>query len=279
MKKETNIIKTIGIIFLIISISIVFLHKYPKDWKFSSLINEFYANISSELFSISITILLIDYLYERKSKINSKQRLLRELGSEDRGFTSRALKELKETGALEDGSLVGLDLKGANLSNLDFSNANLKNVNFENAILEGCTFSNCDLTNTNFISTNLKGAIIENANFENTVLSKANLYSARLSKSKINNCDFLNANLQVSELIEVEINNCKLEGVNLTQANLTRSKIKNSKLLRSIFTSCNALNLTYERCNLKDVVGIDKLINFETAEFLACENFPVNNNN
>ena len=104
MKKEDNLIKTIGISFLIISILIVFLHTYPKDWRFSSIINEFYANVSSELFSISITILLIDYLYEKKATQNTKHRLLRELGSEDRGFTSRALKELKELGALQDWS-------------------------------------------------------------------------------------------------------------------------------------------------------------------------------
>jgi uncharacterized protein YjbI with pentapeptide repeats len=274
MKKKGNLITTVGIVFLVVGISLVFLNKYPDNWKFSSFIKEYYANLSCELISIAITILLIDYLYEKKEKGATKKRLLRELGSEDRGFTSRALKELKELGSLTDGSLIGLDLSKANLSGLDFSNANLSKVNFENALLNGTVFKSANLDGTILNGAEMREANLENCSFTNTKMKKCNLYGALLNNSKITNVDLMKSNLELSELIDVIIIDTKLEDANLKLANLTRIKITNCHLLRTDVHSINAKNAKFERCDLKDIQGLPMILEGGTAEFLACLNIP-----
>lgn len=274
MKKKDNLITKVGIVFLVVGISLIFLHKYPETWRFNSIIKEYYANLSCELISIAITILLIDYLYEKKEKEATKKRLLRELGSEDKGFTSRALKELKELGSLTDGSLIGLDLSKANLSGLDFSNANLARVNFENALLNGTIFKNANLDRAILNGAEMREANLENCSFINTKMKKCNLYGALLNNSKLTNVDLMKSNLELCELIDVVIVDTKLEDANLKLANLTRIKITNCHLLRTDVHSINAKNAKFERCDLKDIQGLSMILEGNTTEFLACLNLP-----
>ena len=121
-------IRNVGIISLIIGLVLLFFAFYPENYFLGKFIHNIYASLSCEFTSIAITILLINYLYDKKAEDSNKKRLLRELGSEDKGFTSRALKEIKELGYLTDGTLNGLDLTNANLAGLDFTGADLKNV-------------------------------------------------------------------------------------------------------------------------------------------------------
>lgn len=274
MKKKPNPIFIVGTIFLVLGIVLVFLHKYPDSWRFSSLIKEYYANLSCELISIAITILLIDYLYERKEKENNKKRLIRELGSEDKGFTSRALKEIKELGYLNDGTLKGVDLSQANLSGLDFTDANLENINFTQALLNGTILKNSNLNGAIMNDAELRGANLENCTLSNTQMKKSNLYGAILNKARITNSDLMNSNLEICELMDVVISDSKLEDVILRLSNLTRIKVVNCHLLRADVKSINAKNAKFERCDLKDLQGWDIILESDSAEFLACFNIP-----
>ena len=129
-----------GITLLILSILSGLLFLYPESYPCANFIKEFYANISVELFSISITILIIDKLYSLKEKElqkkredlelkNYKEKLIWEFGSSDIAFTSKALKELKARGWLSDGTLKGANLEKSNLSGLDLEGANLEDAN------------------------------------------------------------------------------------------------------------------------------------------------------
>jgi hypothetical protein len=77
----------------------------------------FYANLSTELASIAITVLIIDALAQRRANAEHQARLLRELRSPDNGIALRALTELFERGWAADGSLHSAYLLGANLAN------------------------------------------------------------------------------------------------------------------------------------------------------------------
>ncbi|MCC9062292.1 pentapeptide repeat-containing protein [Flavobacterium piscisymbiosum] len=175
--ENAKIIKRIGYISLAIGVlTLLIFHNYPESWIFKPFVQDTYANFSFELLSISATILLINYLYENKEIENNKKRLIRELGSEDKGFTSRALKEIKELGYLTDGSLNGIDLSKANLEGLDFSNACLENTIFNNALLNKAIFKYANLKNTSFLNAELRESNFENAIFDKTVLKNSNLY-------------------------------------------------------------------------------------------------------
>jgi len=119
-------------------------------------------SISSELFGIGVTVLVIDAASRRREKREQIRReqerlddhrnqLVREMASPDSGIALRAVNELRAKGWLSDGSLRGADLEGtrledgvflagANLSQVNFRQANLRNANLISANLEGSDF-------------------------------------------------------------------------------------------------------------------------------------------
>ncbi len=58
-----------------------------------------------------------------------KKRLIEQMGSKDNETALQAIKELRELGWLEDGTLRGSDLREANLREADLSLANLTGAN------------------------------------------------------------------------------------------------------------------------------------------------------
>ena len=271
---KRNIIGIVGLLILAAAIFLSYRHFVVSHKDFNEFAKDYYANLSSELFGIAITILLIDYLYEQKEKESNKARLLRELASEDKGFTSRALREIRSLGYLYDGTLNGADLSGANLCDLDFANANLRNVNFTGAQLNKAIFTNSDLTGANLNYAELRDAKLENCKLTNVQMKKCNLYGAIMNNSAIENVDLMTSNLEACELIDVSIINVKLEDANIRVANLTRTRIANSNFLRADVSSLNARSAVFERCDFKDLSGWNSIIDKSTASFLACTNVP-----
>ena len=161
-----------------------------------TFIEDFSANISTELISIAITVLIIDYLYEQRQSRVLKEQLIREMGAIDKGIVHRAIRELRARGWLEDGSLIGADfsganlseanLRGANLTNAVFSGASLENANLIDANLEGAKLIRANLTNCKLIQKNLKGELsYAVVNIPKAKLYGANLYGADLTGADI----------------------------------------------------------------------------------------------
>src|SRR6266508_297747 len=92
------------------------LYWYPSSWPVSTFVHDIYANAATSLLSISLTVLLIDRLYEQRDRAQLKKRLIWEMGSQDQALAVRAVKELRDAGWLTDGSLEGVDLTLANLA-------------------------------------------------------------------------------------------------------------------------------------------------------------------
>jgi hypothetical protein len=123
----------------------------------AQIVNDFYTNISTELASIAITILVIDALAQQRADEQRKTQLIRELRNPDNGIALRALRELEARNWTSDGSLKKAYLLGANLENgflrdTDLSQAWLLNVN-----LQGAYMRNSKLTDTTLVGANLRG--------------------------------------------------------------------------------------------------------------------------
>ncbi len=129
------------------------------------LSNDFYANISTELLSISITVLVIDRLIKKRDISELKKQLVREVKSKDNAIAVRALQELitqkwAKKGALRGAHLLFANLRDAYLRDVDLSYTWMREANFEEAFMSG---------------TKLKGAVLVGANFKNAkeITSKA----------------------------------------------------------------------------------------------------------
>ena len=56
----------IGVVLLVAGVLVGLLYFYPEAWPLGPFTQEFYANASTELISIAITVLIIDRLYQRR---------------------------------------------------------------------------------------------------------------------------------------------------------------------------------------------------------------------
>ncbi len=107
----------------------------PLQWL--GVIEEFYSNFTTELFSIAVTVLIVDWLNERRQTQQLKEQLIRDMGGQVNDFALRAVRELRQHGWLEDGSLKDADLVNANLEGASLWDANLQFAYLVNAKLQG----------------------------------------------------------------------------------------------------------------------------------------------
>jgi hypothetical protein len=103
----------------------------------TSIVTDFYANVSAELASIAITVLVIDTLNERRLVQQEKAALIFQMGSPTNSIAGEAIRMLRARGWLTDGSLEGANLSWANLEDAYLENANMPKVDLFRAKLKG----------------------------------------------------------------------------------------------------------------------------------------------
>lgn len=162
---------------------------------------DFYANISAELVSIGITVLIVDKIYEARTEKQRKDQLIREMKSTDNGIALRAVEELRAHNWLTNGSLQRAWLMRANLQQANLCLANLKDVNLMEANLRAALLSSSNLERALLQDANLSFARITESNLEGTNLSGANLQAAALFGSNLSAADLSFTNLHGSTVV------------------------------------------------------------------------------
>jgi hypothetical protein len=163
-------VRKLGALFFTLSIAVGlfgYLNQYGGLYQPSPIVADFYAGISTDLASIAITILIIDYISEKRADEQLKAQLIREMAGSNNGIALRAINELRARGWLQDGSLrgkifdgvnwQGADLNDADLQGATFLNANISYANLNHTDLRKSTLINVNLYSTNFYEANLEG--------------------------------------------------------------------------------------------------------------------------
>jgi uncharacterized protein YjbI with pentapeptide repeats len=203
-------------VLLIMSVSSLvggYLCLYWTKFSWLQLARDYYANVSTELASIATTILIIDFLSERRANRERLQQLAREMGSGDNAFALKAAKELKAQGWLTDGSLQGIDLDAADLSSADLSHADI-------------SYASCG-------ATSLRGAFAENVLLVNATITGAHLEEANLSNANLMGADLRWSNLTDCSLEGACIDSANLEGTVLLGAKVTEEQLRRAKCLQN----------------------------------------------
>src|SRR5262245_58667553 len=160
------------------------------------LLRDYSANVTTELLSIAVTVLVIDWLNEQRAKREAKERegladqeakqrlkqqLIREMGNTPNVFALRAVEELdapwrgwRKDGSLHKAQLPEDSLDRADLQEADLQEANLKGAKLKGAKLKGAVLSRgigilgrpvigpteADLTGADLTGANLQGATV-----------------------------------------------------------------------------------------------------------------------
>ena len=165
--------------------------QHPEGFELKTAIADFYANLGTELFSIVVTVLIIDALNARREEKRERHRLIREMGSGDNGIALRAVREIRANGYHVDGSLHYANLMGANLQQAELWSSDLLGASTHNANLAGADLRWADLRRTVFWHTNLRGAHLDEANLRRADLIYANLQGATVTRDQLAMADRL----------------------------------------------------------------------------------------
>lgn len=205
------------------------------------------TNLYTEFISITITVLVLNTLAERREQnrrtADLKARLLREARSTVNDVAVQAINEIRENGWLTsaDGLLKGANLVEANLRFVDLSKANLEFTKLIRTRLQ-----RANLMDANLIGAQLEGAKLQGANLASAKLLKANLNLAKLRKANLNFSKmhfalFEDADLQFANLWGAELQSTLLWNTNLKGAYLNEAKIVDANLFGAQFDETTVL--------------------------------------
>ncbi len=164
-------------------------YQHPEGWNLQSITTDFYANLSTELISIAITVLVIDSLYRHHEIRAEKKRLILEMGSPDNGIALRATQIMqREYSYLVDGSLRHKFFWSANLNGAELLSAELEGASFHFASMIGTHLHGANLKNVAFWQTNLEGAFLQDANISGATVVFVNLKNAKVTREQLKTC-------------------------------------------------------------------------------------------
>jgi hypothetical protein len=208
-----------------------------------TLIGDFYANISAELGSIAITVLIVDRLNQRRENRDLarrdeerrqeearreqerredalrqlKEQLVREAGSPIHATAVTAVDTIRKRGWLGRKYMVVIpDDTEALLQKADLSRADLHESDLSHVDLSGADLAGANLASTFLFRINLSGAFLYDTDLSGADLREANLSGTRWSSANLTNACLEDVNLSGGDLTGV-----RLMGVNLGRANLS----------------------------------------------------------
>jgi hypothetical protein len=187
-----------AIIFLLIGIGVIiygfaFIHEI-HDWK--TFVTEIYPNLGVEFISISLTVLVIDTLNQKRTTRERKDELILQMGSPDNATAGEAVRILRHKGWLTDKSLRGAQLANANLEGAFLWKANLDRANLLKSNLKHADLRHANLQKAELHGANLQNASLGGAQLNGAILVGANLEDARLWGSNLEGADLRSANVQ-----------------------------------------------------------------------------------
>ncbi|MET7868761.1 pentapeptide repeat-containing protein [Streptomyces cyaneofuscatus] len=203
-------------------------HAWGKGLRWGELISDVASSVGAELVAVSVTVLLIDRLADRREMVRLRQQLVREASSTDHGLALRAVLELDARGFLADGALVGARIGAANLHGIvlegqdlhgsDLAGANLHRANLSRSNLGGCNLNGCDLSE----------AVIEMADLRGAHLQDARIDHADMAHALLRDTDLSGAGLAHSDLTEADLRGARLRGADLTGSVLDGIRLDSS---------------------------------------------------
>jgi len=200
---------------------------YMGEWV-GAFLQDYYANISTELASIAITVLIVDALYQQRDVEREKRDLILQMGSPDNTFAVEAVRRLRAQEWLEYGALRGAFLEKANLTGVHLHDADLEGAHLAYANLSGAILVRANLSRAHLGGANLRGADLHRAN-----LRGADLRSINLSEAKLRAANLSGADLQVAHLSAADLSGAKLSEANLRWADLNGAIVTAEQLAQA----------------------------------------------
>lgn len=110
----------------------------------------FLQNLVPEAVGLVFTVLILDNLGKLREEKSMVEQLVRRMHSRYNHTALAAIEELRVIGHLQDGTIIGREMRGSSW----------KDANLYEADLSGCDLMNADVLHADFVKANLTGALI-----------------------------------------------------------------------------------------------------------------------
>ena len=203
--------------------------------------------------NISLTVLLINALEQRRFRVLEKRELTKQMASAANRFATEAVNRLRLRGWLEDGSLEGEVFAGANLAKVRLEKARLRKADLANAILTQVEFAGADLSEAKLFGADLSGSYIHEAELDRAQLSDANRSEIVMPESieHARLCDVLACRIDVRRR---KLTASKLSGdwtlANFQDSDLTGVDLSSAVLAKADFRNATLTNVKFDEANL-----------------------------
>lgn len=190
-----TLVAVLFLVFALLFAGLGYLHLYDR-LNLTRILSDFYANVSSELASIAITVLIIDGLNRRRDeKLKTTQlqeNLIMSSGSISNEVAKDAIHQLRRYKWLygKHNLLAGANLVGANLENVNLWRANLFRAklwrsNLSGADLRYANLEEAELLGVDFRGANLYGANLALATIETRFANQLDLHPPTFDETTI----------------------------------------------------------------------------------------------
>lgn len=285
---KTFTIERFGAVLAVIALVVAvagYINQHGGLLNLTNILGDFYANVSSELISIVITVLVVDRLNRAREQRDNEalqtrldeqelSRLKALLGSNENVVTKIAVAELSAKGWLEDGSLKAINLENANLQGVDMGKANLQEaymgeVNLQEAYLQEANLQFANLVEANLSAINLGYANLRGINLADSNLSGARLWNVNLSDARLRKANIKDADLSETNLYGTNLRYANLHGAHLWYTNLQMADLSfaNLKYANVYGVICN------EKTTLPDGTQWTPEINWSNYGAVEIENW------
>lgn len=180
------------------------------------------TNLFTEMISIIITVLVINYGASLREERREIERLVLEATGYSSEFAKTAIRKLKakrltqgDRSVLKNASGIGANLEGCHLGEVNMSGSKLFKASLVRAILYRTNLSNADL--------------------QEATLSYAKANWANFSEAKLINCDLANGTFDSADFFDAKLNKANLEGADLRDADLTDAILEDIKISKKTF--------------------------------------------
>lgn len=232
------------------------------------------TNIYTELLSVIGTILVLDFLQERREErreiIAHQERLVRDVSSPIHATAISALnniRRLKWLGKIitspVTGEIVWKDNESI-LSEADLSFADLHEADLFHANLSKTSLYMVNLKNAVLQEANLKETYLVRSDLSNAVLDDANLTKAFLGEACLNGASLTGCDLTGVSCLETQFEHAIMDSVKMVGADLSFSNLRNGFLFRADLRGSDLSSSELSGANLLDADLSDAIIQKNT---------------
>lgn len=227
----------------------------------------FLVDLAPDLFALTIAVVVLDELNQRRLEQQHKHLLFAQLNSPVRDIAVEALRQIHANQWLPEsltryqhdfsafqwsGALLanadltgvkfcGADLTGANLAGAKLAGVDLQDAQLAHANLQGAQLTGANLTGANGKEAQLSRADLREATFVGTILEGAQLNGANLGKAQLRGTQLFAANLQGADLAAADLQKAFLGGADLTAATLTGADLRDAFLGKANLCRANLM--------------------------------------